>query len=288
MSDSLTVHASLGEWFDEHRREFDAIIFDIDGVLVCGKEPIGKGIALVDRLRDEGFAFSLLTNDGSNSTREKSAELRAHGLHVLPEEIVSCSDGMVEAIESRGKLSSNLFFVMGELGDPCYAAAAGLRVTRDMDELDKCAGVIVGEDNFDWEMVINAVVNFFVEHREAMMIVPNPDEFYPDVGGRITIAAGGHARFIQHVLEVNGTKMEPVYLGKPYGPIFEHNHRVFEERMSKKLERGRVLMAGDSLTSDIKGANEFGYVSALILTGITRLEMIDDSEVKPRLVFEEL
>jgi 4-nitrophenyl phosphatase len=47
-------------------------------------------------------------------------------------------------------------------------------------------------------------------------------------------------------------------------------------------------MAGDLLRSDILGARDFGYRSALLLTGVTTLDMLERSEIRPDLVFETL
>ena len=47
-------------------------------------------------------------------------------------------------------------------------------------------------------------------------------------------------------------------------------------------------MVGDFIESDVKGANDFGYRSALVLSGITNLQMLEQSFVKPELVFNHL
>ena len=93
------------------------------------------------------------------------------------------------------------------------------------------------------------------------------------------------APIIQRVLEVYGVRVEPVYMGKPFGPIFEHNHRLLEDRAGRKIPRGRVVMLGDSIASDIRGANDFGYRSALLLTGVTREMHLSAAAAKPDLIF---
>jgi ribonucleotide monophosphatase NagD (HAD superfamily) len=45
---------------------------------------------------------------------------------------------------------------------------------------------------------------------------------------------------------------------------------------------------GDFIRSDIQGALDFGYCSALVLTGVTTRDMLDRSAVRPDLVFETL
>jgi ribonucleotide monophosphatase NagD (HAD superfamily) len=50
----------------------------------------------------------------------------------------------------------------------------------------------------------------------------------------------------------------------------------------------RVLMAGDFIRSDIQDALDFRYCSALLLTGVTTLDMLAQFAVMPDLVFETL
>jgi NagD protein len=226
----------------------------------------------------------LLTNDGNHSVEEKARFLNRYGFDFNPDEITSCTDGVKEVVAEQG-LAGRLFFVVGDTGKPCSVERAGLRVTRDIERLPECEGVVVGEENYDWEPVINGVVNHLLKHPGQPLLVPNPDEYYPGKAGTIQIAAGGVARFIQRVVEVYGVKVKPRYLGKPYQPIFEYNHHAMERRLGKTVKRERVLMVGDSLASDIRGANDFGYRSGLLLTGITKERHFSTATVHPTHVF---
>ena len=283
----MITDPSFSNWFEQHKDEFDALVLDIDGVLLAAQTPLPGSGKFVQKLRDENFPFSLLTNDGNHSIEEKCRHLKNCGVEFKHEEITSCGHGLVE-IANKFDLVGKLLFVMGDLGDPCYAKDAGLNVTRNIEDLPKCAGVIDGEKNYDWETVLNAIVNYFIADPAALLIVPNPDEYYPIPNGEIEIASGATARFIQNVLRAHHIDIEPIYLGKPYAPIFEHNHSTLQGRLGKPIEPGRVIMVGDSLDSDIRGANDFGYRSALMLTGITKPAMLKTSAVEPDFVFERL
>lgn len=280
----MQIHESFASWFRKHRDGLDALVFDVDGVLVGGGLEVPGSLAFLRELRELGFPFGLLTNDGNHSVQEKAAGLARHGFDITPLEITNCLGGLSELVQERG-IGGQLFFVVGDTGKPCGVGQAGLRVTREVGRLAECQGVIVGEDHYDWEPVINGVLNHLLRHPEQLVVVPNPDEYYPAKGGTIHIAAGAVARFIQRVAAVNGVKLEPVYLGKPYLPIYEHNHRMMEKRVGRSIARNRVLMLGDSLESDIRGANGFGYRSGLLLTGITRERHFETASVHPTHVF---
>ena len=102
------------------------------------------------------------------------------------------------------------------------------------------------------------------------------------------MAAGAVARFMLRALNAYGTTLEPLYLGKPYAPIFEHSHSQLEKRSGKTIDHSRVMMIGDHLESDILGANNFGYRSGLLLSGLTNKARVEKSHVKPGLLFKTL
>jgi ribonucleotide monophosphatase NagD (HAD superfamily) len=93
-------------------------------------------------------------------------------------------------------------------------------------------------------------------------------------------------RFLQRLLATYGVQKEIIYLGKPYRPIFEHNHHVLERRCGRTLSPQRVLMVGDSLAADIRGGAQFGYRTALMLTGMTKpVHLVADAPAAPDWVF---
>lgn len=274
-------------WLMENQNLYDAILFDVDGTLFAGDHVLPGAVETIDRLRADNFPFRLLTNDGNHSPQEKSAMMRRAGLKILPREIVSCSMALNSFVADNG-FANELFFVMGDLGEPCYAENAGLRVTRKLNEIDSCRGVIVGEGIYDWRGNINAVLNSLAAIPNRPLVVPNPDSHWPNgPNGEIGVGAGGKARFIQMILADMGVAIEPIYLGKPHPAIYEYAVRVLRSSFGLD-ENPRVLMLGDSLRSDIQGANAAGMSSALILTGITNQKQVDDAppHMKPRLVFK--
>ena len=58
---------------------------------------------------------------------------------------------------------------------------------------------------------------------------------------------------------------EVKYYGKPYSEIYQKSYETIKIKNKKK-----ILAIGDSLRTDINGANKFGLDSALVLTGILK------------------
>ena len=268
---NFKLNQTFLKWWERNSCEFSALLFDIDGTLISGKKAMPGVPALIKKLEADGFPFYLLTNDGNHSTREKSNTLHKAGLDIKPDEIISCGDALKPFAKERG-LAGKKFFVMGDLGKPNNAEKAGLKIEKRTKNINECAGVIVGEGTYNWQSNISSAMNYFIKYPERLLIVPNPDSYWPNgPGGELGIGAGGKARFICTILGDYGIKLKPIYLGKPYRAIFNYAFDILKTRfgLPANLPRKRVLMLGDSLASDIRGANRFGFTSGLVLTGIT-------------------
>ena len=78
------------------------------------------------------------------------------------------------------------------------------------------------------------------------------------------------------------------YFGKPYTDIYEKAMR--KVRISNK---NKILAVGDSLRTDILGANNFQIDSALVLTGVhTKIKEIEKickkTNIYPKFLFNAL
>jgi len=272
---------------------YEAVLFDIDGTLVRGGGALPGAGELLAWLRAARLPFLLLTNDGNHSTAEKTGFLARAGLAVPPHEIVSCADAIIDFVAEQ-RLHDQNVFIMGDLGVPCYAERAGLRPVRSLPQLADCAGVIIGEANYDWESTFNAVINFFIRRPKAFLVVPNPDTYWPGKHGEIHIGAGGKARFLQLVLAEYGVPLAPHYLGKPNAAIFQRALGRLTElyNLPRPPAPERVLMVGDALRSDIRGGNGMQFATALMLTGITPEEQAVrpdlPTDLRPSLIFRTL
>ena len=89
------------------------------------------------------------------------------------------------------------------------------------------------------------------------MICSNPDKIVVR-GEKFMICAGLLAEFYEKI----GGKVE--YFGKPYEEIYKYCFKFIDQK------KPRVLVIGDSLENDIKGANNLKFESVLITDGIHR------------------
>ncbi len=279
------------DWWREHGSGYRAVLLDIDGTLKTGRRALPNAVRTLAWLREHDFPFRLLTNDGNNSPRQKCRALARAGLEVAEAEIVSCGMALAK-YAADPKWRGRRFYVVGDLGDPSYADTAGLRTARDARALDDCAAIVVGEGDYDWRIELSAALNALLRDPGKRLIVPNPDSYWPNgADGEIGIGAGGKARFLLSILREAGVVLEPDYLGKPYPPIFQLALASLRESAADQEWSGEpVLMLGDSLKSDIVGANRHGLTSGLVLTGITNRKMADAAtgDERPDWVFDTL
>ncbi len=283
---------SVAAWLADRRERFDALVMDIDGVLVLGRRALPGSRELLDLLGASGMPFSLLTNAVNMSVEQRLRRLHEAGLSVEPGRIVS-SGHALEGYVRENRLAGRLLFLMGSLGAPGYAEAAGLRLTRNPGDLARCDGVLLGEGRYDVQSAVNSAVSFLRLNPAAPVVCPNPDIFYPASDGSFRAGSGAVAGLMELVLRTCGCPSRIIYLGKPHAPIFRHNHRRLEQAAGRSLPRDRVLMLGDSLHGDIRGGADFGYRTALVLTGATTLEALrdqaeGDGAVRPDHVFARL
>jgi len=286
------THDSFLSWWNERgAKSFDAILFDIDGTLINGGRALSGAEETLEWLRNTGFPFRLLTNDGNHSPEEKSGFLRAAGIEITPDEIISCCHALGSVAECLG-LKDRKVFVLGDLGKPSFAERAGMVHCDDLRQIEECAAVIVGEGVYDWQPHITAALNYFAKRPDGIMIAPNPDTYWPDGKGGFGIGAGATARFLSTILTEMGLRHNPIYLGKPYPAIYDYAIEEITEhfKLPSIPSTGRVLMLGDSLQSDIKGARSCGMRSGLLLTGITGAAQAELAacECRPDMIFKHL
>ena len=95
------------------------------------------------------------------------------------------------------------------------------------------------------------------------VVVANADLTYPVRDGEVAIAVGSIANMVQQAVSKTF-----VCFGKPDVQIFSFTYaRVRAEHAG--ITKREVLMVGDTLHTDILGANKFGLDTILVLSGNT-------------------
>ncbi|MEP6468508.1 MAG: HAD-IIA family hydrolase [Chloroflexota bacterium] len=253
------------------------VIFDLDGVVYRGHEPIAGATGLVAALRAAGRQVRFATNN-SMATRQAYVErLAAQGIATTVDEIVISTWATIQhlrahepgirrlmALGAEGMLSelrgagfetihaasaAPAGWYGAPLADPFDAVIAGLDPAVDFRSLGIAAAALRQGARF---VATNADLRY-----------PTPDGFVPGAGSIVAAlrAASG---------------VEPLVIGKPEPAMFQ---AVLE---SAGVAAAAALVIGDNPDSDIPAAHRAGIPALLVLTGIADARLAEGLEGERR------
>jgi glycerol-1-phosphatase len=223
---------------------YAGIVFDIDGVLMRGETAVAGAGETLAALDARGVPTVYVTNNARRTPAEITAWLRAAGLTIAAERVVT--SGLAAAALLPPDTAC---LVIGMAG---LREALSDRGCRFDDNPATAEAVVVGFDRtLCWEDLRRATEAIV---RGARFIGTNGDTTLPVENG---IWPGNGA--ILAALEA-ATGVAPEIAGKPNAPLFT--------AAAERLAAAPLLMVGDRLETDIAGAAGVGWDSALVLTGV--------------------
>jgi NagD protein len=230
------------------RREIHSWLMDMDGVLVREELAIPGAQQFLERLRERGTPFLVLTNNSIYTRRDLAARLRTSGLDV-PEESIWTS-----ALATAGFLDdqrpNGSAYVIGEAGLTTALYQSGYTLTdRDPDY------VVLGETRtYSFERITSAIR---LVAGGARFIATNPDATGPSPDGPLP-ATGSVAALI-----TRATGVAPYFVGKP-NPLMMRSALNAIDAHSET-----AAMIGDRMDTDVVSGLEAGLEAILVLTGVT-------------------
>jgi len=175
-------------------------LIDMDGVIVRGSELIPGADAFLDRLRERGIKFLILTNNPVYTPRDLQHRLQRIGVSIAVEHIYTSALATAQFLKAQHP--DGTAFVIGESGLTNALHDVGYVLTdHDPDY------VVVGETtSLNYERLTQAVR--WVS-KGARFIATNPDPNGPGEGGLVP-ACGAITAFIE-----TATGIQPYFVGKP-------------------------------------------------------------------------
>ena len=229
---------------------YDAVLFDLDGVLYRGTDPIDGAAEAVRDLRERGAGIAFVTNNSSRTPEQVAEKLRGLGIDARPDEVASSAVVTADFLAAGGGGSA---FVVGETGIREALRKAGIEVLDG--EPEHADVVVVGVDTGATYASLRTAA--LLVQRGARLVATNADRSYPVPEGLWP----GAGALLAVITTTTGREPEAV-IGKPNTPVLE-----------AALERAggsRPLVVGDRLDTDISGAAAAGWDSLLVLTGVSR------------------
>jgi 4-nitrophenyl phosphatase len=239
------------------------VIFDLDGVIYRGRQPVPGAAELVAALRGAGLIVRFATNNSMATRAMYVPRLVEMGIPAEADEIVTSTSATIDHLRAHLPDVRHVMAV-GAAGMLDELRAAGFDATPAGDAVDSAYdggpldrsydAVIAGLDpTFDFRRLaaattaIRAGASFIATN--ADLRYPTPTGFLPGAGSIIAAlrAAGG---------------AEPLVIGKPEPGIFT----AILERAGVGADEAVAI--GDNPDADMVAAHRTGMQSILVLTGV--------------------
>jgi HAD superfamily hydrolase (TIGR01450 family) len=252
--------------FEEVAERHEAVLFDAYGVLVDASGALPGAAEAVQYLLNRDQPFLVVTNDASRSPARASERLKRLGIPVQPEHVMSSGMLIGPALRELD-MAGQPVVVLGTGDSAQYAREVGARVVPPNADTPARAVVVADEGGFDGLDHMDELLSMILKACEwgtpPHLLLANPDLVYPASAGRFGFTAGSLAHMLERALVLLLGESAPrfVVLGKPAA-------LHFETALSRVGTRNAVML-GDTLHTDIAGAEGVGIASALLLTGVT-------------------
>lgn len=245
-------------------------VLDMDGTFYLGNHVIEGAIDFVRYVEKQGRRVLFFTNNSSQTPKVYMERLARMGCPVTREQIMTSGDVAIAYLKEKYGGKSVYLVGTDALGESFLEE--GICLWKEGDR--KPDIVVVGFDTtLTYEKLCRACAFirggalFLATHLD--LNCPTEHGFIPDCGSlcaAITASTGA----------------EPKYLGKPF------REAVDMVLVKTGEERERVAFVGDRLYTDVATGVNHGAWGFLVLTGETREEDLEKSQIKPDAVFKSL
>ncbi len=239
-------------------RHIKGYLFDIDGVLLLGKEAIPGAKELLDALRSRGKHVLFVSNTSSRSRLQCIEQFTRADIQIADEELFLASEETSQYI-ARLKPKARAY-VLGAKGLYAELEKEGIEILPS-ENVDPQAVdfVVVGRDRTLTYDKLTAA--FQAITHGAKFVAVNND---PTVPGRNGLEPGAGA--IVAALSAMLGRGPDINMGKPATLLLEM------AAQHRSLKPHECAMVGDTIDVDIVAGNRAGMTTILVLSGNTSRE----------------
>lgn len=247
---------------------YDVLFCDVWGVLHDGHRAFEETCDALMRFRDQGGTVVLV----SNAPVPKERVARMLDLRAVPrdawDDIVASGEIALRHIAERGY---SRVFAIGPLDRD---AATFERLTAKQVPLDEAEAILCTGLNDEQSETAEDYRALLLDARARNLpfVCANPD-LVVDVGGRQYVCAGAIADLYERL---DG---EVFWAGKPHANAYEAAQAAAEAKRGAAVARDRILAVGDSLRTDLKGAETAGIDAIFVASGIHRDETMGSGDL---------
>lgn len=242
-------------------------VLDMDGTFYLGDRLIEGSLSFLEKLAATGRKFLFFTNNASRNGAFYVRKLAGMGCHVEDKDIITAGDVTI-AFLNENHPGTKVYLVGTEFLRESFIKG-GIDLVEDNPDIV----VFSFDTTLTYEKIFKACTFirngalFIATHPD--LNCPTEDGFLPDCGSMCAMIEAS-------------TGVKPRYLGKPY-------HETADIiRLVTGRKDNEIAFVGDRLYTDIATGVNNGMAGILVLTGETKLEDVEGSDVKPDFIFENL
>lgn len=246
------------------------ILFDLDGVLYNSGTLIPGAPEAVAWVESRGIPYLYVTNTTSRSRAVLSEKLAAFGFPASVDRILSPAAAAADWLRERDARDVALF-----LRPSTQAEFARLHCLPD-DAERGASWVVVGDLGHHWDFrTLNRAFRLLHYNPEAVLIALGKTRYWMAEDG-ISLDVAPFVAALEHA-----SGRPAMVFGKPAAPFFE------AAAAKLGLAPSEVMMIGDDIDADVRGAMAAGLSGAMVRTGKFRPEDLD-GPVQPDAVLDSV
>lgn len=249
-------------------KEAECFALDMDGTIYLGEQWIDGAKEFLSRIEAAGKKYVFLTNNSSKNSGVYVEKLRRMGWKADKEQIVTSGQAAIYYLKKH--YAGKRVFLLGNPMLKEEFLEEGILLEEEQPEVVVTA--------FDTTLDYGKMCKVCDFVRAGLpYIATHPDYNCPTETGFIPDAGAIHA-----FIHASTGRYPDRVIGKPNGDIVDY----LLERTG--ADRGRTVMVGDRLYTDIAAGVNNGLKSVLVLSGEASLGDLEQSEVRPDLVFDSV
>lgn len=248
-------------------KDIKLFVLDMDGTFYLGNRIYDCSLDFLKNVKKAGKEFIFFTNNSSKAPQDYINKLARMDCRIQRKDIMTSGDVTIEYIKTQCPGAS--VYLVGTKELEKSFLEAGIRLVETKPEL-----VAVGFDtSLTYEKLEKACAyicngsRFVATHLDINC--PTEEGYIPDCGA------------ICAAIRLS-TGVEPEFMGKPFDKTVD----MIVKRTG--FQKEEIAFVGDRLYTDVATGVNNGSTGILVLTGETKLEDVEISEIKPDFIFESL
>lgn len=241
------------------------VLFDMDGVLYHGSRRLDGVLEFFDWLP---VPYCFVTNNSSRTPHQVAEKLATMRVPATPDQIMTSAIVAAHYLTQHAPPHARVFAI-GEVGLQTALEDANFELTESKPDY-----VVVGLDRAFTDQKLQRAVQAL--NNGATFIATNMDMILMTQDG----ALPGTGTIVRQVMAASG--QTPQVMGKPERQMFQMAADYLQQPFNN------LLMIGDNLETDIRGALQHGLYAAFMLTGVSTQDDLLSTTLQPHIISPHL